>query len=62
MIEAVLKPFDEDPDVEGTLLAVPIPDEETFLNPDMVKLVHDLKGGYLVYLACAHSLYQEIFT
>ena len=47
MIEAVIKPFDEDPDVEGTLLSVPIPDEETFLNPDMVKLVHDLKGDVL---------------
>ncbi len=47
MIEAVIKPFDDDADVEGTLLAVPIPDEETFLNPDMVKLVHDLKGDVM---------------
>ncbi len=47
MIEAVIKPFDEDPDVEGTLLSVPIPDEKTFHNPDMVKLVHDLKGDVL---------------
>ena len=47
MIEAVIKPFDDDPDVEGTLLSVPIPDKETFLNPDMVKLVHDLKGDVM---------------
>jgi len=47
MIEAVIKPFNDDPDVEGTLLSVPIPDKETFLNPDMVKLVHDLKGDVL---------------
>jgi 3-deoxy-manno-octulosonate cytidylyltransferase (CMP-KDO synthetase) len=47
MLEAVIQPFFEDPDVEGTLLSVPIPDEETFLNPDMVKLVHDLKGDVL---------------
>ncbi len=47
MIEAVIKPFDDDPDVEGTLLSVPVPDKETFLNPDMVKLVHDLKGDVL---------------
>ncbi len=47
MIEAVIKPFDEDPDVEGTLLSVPIKDEETYLNPDMVKLVHDLKGDVM---------------
>jgi 3-deoxy-manno-octulosonate cytidylyltransferase (CMP-KDO synthetase) len=47
MIEAVIKPFDHDADVEGTLLAVPIRDEETFLNPDMVKLVHDRKGDVM---------------
>ena len=47
MIEAVVKPLDDDPEVEGTLLSVPIPDEETFLNPDIVKLVHDSKGNVL---------------
>jgi len=47
MIEAVIKPFEDDPGVEGTLLSVPIKDEETFNNPDMVKLVHDLKGDVL---------------
>ena len=47
MLDAVIQPFFDDPDVEGTLLSVPIPDEETFLNPDMVKLVHDLKGDVL---------------
>jgi len=47
MIEAIIKPFDDDPEVEGTLLSVPIPDEETFLNPDMVKLVHDRKGDVM---------------
>jgi 3-deoxy-manno-octulosonate cytidylyltransferase (CMP-KDO synthetase) len=47
MIEAIIEPFDAGPDVEGTLLSVPITDEETFLNPDMVKLVHDLKGDVM---------------
>ena len=47
MIEAVVKPFDDDPEVEGTLLSVLITDEETFLNPDIVKLVHDSKGDVL---------------
>ena len=47
MIEAVIKPFDDDAEVEGTMLAVPIPDEERFLNPDIVKLVHDLKGDVM---------------
>jgi len=47
MIEAVVKPFDDDPGVEGTMLSVPITDAETFLNPDVVKLVHDLNGDVL---------------
>jgi 3-deoxy-manno-octulosonate cytidylyltransferase (CMP-KDO synthetase) len=47
MIEAVIKPFHEDPDVDGTMLAVPIHDEETFLNPDIVKIIHDMKGDVL---------------
>jgi 3-deoxy-manno-octulosonate cytidylyltransferase (CMP-KDO synthetase) len=47
IIEAIIQPFFDDPEVEGTLLSVPIPDAETFHNPDMVKLVHDLKGDVL---------------
>jgi len=47
VIEAVVKPFDDDASVEGTMLAVEIVDEETFLNKDIVKLVHDLKGDVL---------------
>lgn len=46
VIEAVLAPFGNE-GVDGTMLAVPIHDEETFNNPDMVKLVHDLKGNVL---------------
>ena len=30
------------------MLAVPIPDEETFHNPDIVKLVHDQKGDVAI--------------
>ena len=47
MIEAIIKPFFDDPEVEGTVLSVPILDEEIFFNPDMVKLVHNLKGDVL---------------
>jgi 3-deoxy-manno-octulosonate cytidylyltransferase (CMP-KDO synthetase) len=47
MIEAIVKPFEDDASVEGTLLSVPITDEETFLNPDIVKLVHDMKGDVM---------------
>jgi len=47
VIEAVMKPFREDATTKATMLAVPIVDEATFLNPDIVKLVHDIKGNVL---------------
>jgi 3-deoxy-manno-octulosonate cytidylyltransferase (CMP-KDO synthetase) len=47
MIEAVVSPISQDPAIDGTMLAVPIHDEETFLNPDIVKVVHDMKGDVL---------------
>ena len=60
MIEAVFKPFDDDATVEGTLLAVPIPDEETFQNPDMVKLVHD-RNGDVMFTSRAPIPYAKSF-
>jgi 3-deoxy-manno-octulosonate cytidylyltransferase (CMP-KDO synthetase) len=47
IIEAVLKPFQADPNVQGTLLSVPIIDEAQYRNPDIVKLVHDRNGDIL---------------
>ena len=61
MLDAVVQPFFDDAEVEGTLLSVPIPDEETFLNPDMVKLVHDLKGDVL-YTSRAPIPYAKTFS
>lgn len=61
VIAAVIKPFDDDPAVEGTMLAVPIADEETFLNRDIVKLVHDLKGDVL-YTSRAPIPYAKRFS
>jgi len=61
MIEAVVKPFDEDASVEGTMLSVPIVDEETFLNKDIVKLVHDLNGDVL-YTSRAPIPYARKFS
>jgi 3-deoxy-manno-octulosonate cytidylyltransferase (CMP-KDO synthetase) len=60
MIEAVIKPFNDDADVEGTLLAVPIPDEETYRNPDMVKLVHD-QNGDVMFTSRAPIPYTKTF-
>jgi 3-deoxy-manno-octulosonate cytidylyltransferase (CMP-KDO synthetase) len=47
VIEAVIEPFRHDPEMRATMLAVPIVDEPTFLNPDIVKIVHDLQGNVL---------------
>lgn len=47
MIEAVVKPFSEGPDVDGTMLAMPIVDEELYRNPDILKIAHTLKGDVL---------------
>lgn len=47
MIETVLKPFQEDPSVDGTILAMEIVDDALFRNPDTVKIVHDMKGDVL---------------
>ncbi|MBT5048652.1 MAG: 3-deoxy-manno-octulosonate cytidylyltransferase [Rhodospirillaceae bacterium] len=46
-ISAVINPFHEDDTVEGTMLAVPITDEALFRNPDIVKIVHDVRGNVL---------------
>lgn len=47
MLDAVIQPFQKDATIEGTMLAVPIHAEDVFLNPDIVKLVHDMKGDVL---------------
>ncbi len=47
VLEAVIGPFTDDPSVDGTMLVVPIVDEDIFLNPDIVKVVHDLAGDVL---------------
>lgn len=61
MIEPVLQPLLEDSDVEGTMLAVPILDEGTFLNPDIVKLVHDINGD-IVYTSRSPIPYGKNFS
>jgi len=46
-ISAVIEPFERDPQIDGTMLAVPIADEALYRNPDIVKIVHDLNGNVL---------------
>ena len=47
VIEAVIKPFLDDPSVRGTLLGMQIVDEDQYRNPDIVKVVHDRNGDVL---------------
>jgi 3-deoxy-manno-octulosonate cytidylyltransferase (CMP-KDO synthetase) len=47
VLEAVTKPFAADPSVEGTMLAMPIHDEELMLNADIVKIIHDQEDNVL---------------
>ena len=46
-ITAVIEPFHNDVTTEGTMLAVPITDEELYRNPDIVKIIHDISGRVL---------------
>lgn len=47
MIEACIAPFRENPDIRGTMLGMEIVEEEQFLNPDILKVIHDLDGRVL---------------
>ncbi len=47
LIEAVVEPFWDDPDVHATVLALPIVDEDVYRDPDVLKIVHDLAGDVL---------------
>ena len=47
MIDAVIRPLQEDISVNCTVLAMDICTEAQFLNPDTVKIIHNLKGDVL---------------
>ena len=61
MIKAVVKPFDDDPTVRGTMLGVHITDEAMWHNPDIVKIIHDLNGNVL-YTSRSPVPYAKTFT
>jgi len=61
VIEAVVRPLEDDPAIDGTMLAVPIIDEAIYRNPDMVKIVHDIKGDVL-YTSRAPIPYAKTFS
>lgn len=47
MIEAAIRPIQEDRDVNCTVLAMEIDTEEQFVNPDTVKIIHNIVGDVL---------------
>lgn len=47
MISASVQPLHDDPTTVCTVLAMEIPDEDQFRNPDTVKIIHDMKGDVL---------------
>ncbi len=47
MIAAAIKPLEESSEVNCTVLAMDIGSEQQFLNPDTVKVIHDMKGDVL---------------
>ena len=61
VIEAVVAPLETDATVNGTMLACPIIDEALYLNPDIVKIVHDLNGD-VMYTSRAPIPYAKTFT
>ena len=61
MMEAVVKPCLEDPNVPCTVLGMDIVSETEFHNPDVVKIIHDLKGDVL-YTSRAPVPYTKEFS
>ena len=47
MFDAVILPLVEDPTKAGTILAMHITDKEIWLNPDTVKIIHNMEGEVL---------------
>ena len=61
MIDAVIKPMEDDADVPCTVLAMDIDDDALFRNTDTVKIVHDLRGDVL-YTSRSPIPYCETLT
>ena len=47
MIDTVIMPFLNRSDINGTILSMDIIHEEQYLNPDILKIIHDLKDRVL---------------
>lgn len=61
MIEATVQPLLDDPQVPATVLGMHIVDEALFLNPDTVKIVHDMRNRVL-YTSRAPIPWSKAFS
>ena len=60
-ITAVIKPLLGNPNIDGTMLAVPILEEKLFRDPNIVKIIHDINGRVL-YTSRQPVPHCEIFS
>lgn len=61
MIDAVLKPLQDNPKMPATVLAMEIIDEEQWKNPDTVKIIHN-DAGEVLYTSRAPIPYCKKFS
>lgn len=61
MIEATIKPMLEEPSVLGTILAMHITEEEQFLDPNILKIIHK-KNGDILYTSRSPVPYCKKFS
>lgn len=61
MIDATIKPMIDDPEVNGTILAMHITEEEQFLDPNVLKIIHK-KNGDILYTSRSPVPYCKNFT
>ncbi len=58
MIDAVVSPLVKDPSIPGTVLAIHITEESQWLNPDIVKVIHN-DSGEILYTSRAPIPYSK---
>ena len=61
MIDATIKPMVDDRQVMGTILTIHIVDEEQYYDPNVLKIVHNVKGDIL-YTSRSPLPYCEQFS
>lgn len=61
MIQSVINAIQHSPDVNSSMLAMPIIDNEQFVNPDIVKIIHDI-NGHVLYTSRSPVPYCKSFN